>query len=101
LLCKLRSIVLRLINRADGRVELIEDDGEQFVHLDKQKIGRSLQLYAGMDRITDGLGLADFAELVLTVEATIGAKNHTREDMRELVHYVSEDKRATWLAIWG
>ena len=104
LIHRLRTIVHKFIQHGADRVELIEDEGKQFIKVDGKKIGRSLQQYAGMDESCTawslGFGLADFGELVLILETQLNLKGFSRKEMLALAEFVPEDKRPKWLEIW-
>lgn len=93
-------IAHKFIQHGADRVELVQDKDEQFIKLDGKRIGRSLQLYAGLDESFTGFGLAEFAELVLNLEAQLNLKGFSRKEMLALVEFVPEDKQPKWLEIW-
>lgn len=98
---RLRAIILKLINRADGRIELIEQDDQQFVQFDNQITGRSIQVYAGAVETDDGdVGLVEFAGLIVELETGINRKGTCKEEMLALAEFVPANKRAKWLSIW-
>jgi len=97
---RLRAIIGKLLNHSDGRIELIEEGGQQFVRFDNQIVGRSIQAFAGVDDLFKGFGLGEFAELVVSLEAGIKARGLCKEEMIALAEFVLEDKRAKWLSIW-